>query len=175
MPLRLGFDGIASVHPGAKTTFDGSDALKTIVDEDLRRTGARLFIRSGAVGDDPLAGVELIRPGAKLFQRNGKSTRDVAGCIRISAAHIDKYCGTRTKGGYGFSEADAGNIEVGILGWDGDRGRQQGRAAEDRQQKYGKSKQNSGLRNNLLHVSRSYGGIAVDAAADDGEAILPEF
>ncbi len=61
------FDGITSLHPGAKTAFDGSDALETIANEDLRRTGTRLFIRSGAVGDDPLTAVKFIQAADNLL------------------------------------------------------------------------------------------------------------
>ncbi len=61
------FDGITSLHPGAKTAFDGSDALETIANEDLRRTGARLFIRSGAVVDDPLFLIKFIQAADNLL------------------------------------------------------------------------------------------------------------
>ncbi len=49
--LRCG--GIACIDPGFKTTEQGGDIGKTVFDQDGRRTGARFFIRSGTVGDDP--------------------------------------------------------------------------------------------------------------------------
>jgi len=51
---HLLFEWIACVDPGFKAAKDGIDAGVTVVQEDERRTGACVFVWSGAVGDDPL-------------------------------------------------------------------------------------------------------------------------
>ena len=56
----LGLDRIASPDPRLKTAQDGRDPCETVLEQDLRRTGAGLLGRSGAIGDDPPSSVELV-------------------------------------------------------------------------------------------------------------------
>jgi hypothetical protein len=50
--LRL--DRVPCLLPGCKTAQDGSDFGISVMQKEERRTGARVFIQSGTVGDDPV-------------------------------------------------------------------------------------------------------------------------
>ena len=50
----LRFHGESPLDPGLKTTEDGSNTHIAILQKDVRRTGARMFVESGTVSDDPL-------------------------------------------------------------------------------------------------------------------------
>jgi hypothetical protein len=52
--FHLWFRGVASVDPGFKSAEHGLHVGVSVIDQEERRTGARMFVRSGAVGDDPL-------------------------------------------------------------------------------------------------------------------------
>ncbi len=55
--LRLNW--IPLVDPGFKTAQEGGNIGEAIGQHDLRRTGAALFIRSSAVGDNPILLAQL--------------------------------------------------------------------------------------------------------------------
>jgi len=55
----LGFDGITGLLPGGEPAQDGGNVLEAIIEQNARRTGAGFLARSGAIGDDPLVGVEF--------------------------------------------------------------------------------------------------------------------
>ena len=55
----LGLNRIARIDPRLKTAEQGFDLCVSIVQHEERRTGARMFVRSGAVGDDPLIFIEI--------------------------------------------------------------------------------------------------------------------
>jgi hypothetical protein len=55
------FDRVAGVNPGIQPTFDGCNLFITMTDQDLRRPGAAVLGRSGAVGDDPLVGRNFVQ------------------------------------------------------------------------------------------------------------------
>ena len=48
-----------SLLPGCETSQKGGRLFETVFEQDLRRTGAGLLRRSGAVGDDPFLLVEF--------------------------------------------------------------------------------------------------------------------
>ncbi len=50
----LWFGRIAGIYPGFKAAFYRVDFGKTCLQHQERRTGARIFSRSGTVGDIPL-------------------------------------------------------------------------------------------------------------------------
>ena len=52
------FRRIACIDPRLQTTQDRADTRITVMQKDERRTGARVFVGSGAVGDDPFIFVE---------------------------------------------------------------------------------------------------------------------
>jgi hypothetical protein len=51
MCLRI--DRISRLLPGQKTAEDGCDVGIPVVQKEERRTGARVFVLSGTVSDDP--------------------------------------------------------------------------------------------------------------------------
>ena len=63
---------------------------ETIFEENFRRTGARLFGGSGAVGDDPLVWIEFTDAWFEFDERDRQRPRDVIGCIRTPAADIQE-------------------------------------------------------------------------------------
>ena len=73
--LRCG--GVACIDPGFKTAEQGGDVGKTVFDQDERRTGARFFIRSGTVGDDPRIWVEFCEAGFDLCSGDVDCTGNV--------------------------------------------------------------------------------------------------
>lgn len=44
---------VTRIDPGGKSAEQGIRFFVTVLKQEERRTGARVFIRSGAVGDDP--------------------------------------------------------------------------------------------------------------------------
>ena len=80
--------------PGLEPAQDGSDFLITVLQKDKRRTGARVFLQSGAVGDDPLGLVQVYACWIcfDLSQRNGQCTGNVTVLVRLRAAHIHDDC-----------------------------------------------------------------------------------
>jgi len=57
----LWFYWVSRIDPRLKAAENGGYILKSVFNEDGRRTGARLFAGSGAVGDDPLIGVKFTK------------------------------------------------------------------------------------------------------------------
>lgn len=86
----LRFEGITGIHPGLESAEQGFHFFITVAQEQERRTGARMFVRSGAVGDDPLLFFE--RDAGKVVLENIQWDRHCAGCmllgIDIRASHI---------------------------------------------------------------------------------------
>jgi hypothetical protein len=54
--LRL--DWISCIDPGLQTTKNSADIGIAIMQKDERRTGARMFVKSGTVGNDPFVFIE---------------------------------------------------------------------------------------------------------------------
>lgn len=54
----LWFDVISRIHPGGESAEKSFHFYISVLKHEERRTGARMFIRSGAVGDNPLIFVE---------------------------------------------------------------------------------------------------------------------
>ena len=50
---------ITRIDPGLQAAKDCTDARVLVIQKDERRTGARVFVRSGTVGDDPFIFVEV--------------------------------------------------------------------------------------------------------------------
>jgi hypothetical protein len=61
--ILLVFDGVIRIDPGSIATQDGIDPLEPLSNQNLRRTGAGFFRRSGTVSDDPLVRVQLTNAG----------------------------------------------------------------------------------------------------------------
>jgi hypothetical protein len=80
------------LQPGIKTAGQGRNVLIPIVDQNLRRTGARFFVWSGAVKDNPLIRINFPKSGLSLPKRDIQGARYVAGFIDIGIAHIYKQC-----------------------------------------------------------------------------------
>jgi hypothetical protein len=68
--LLAAFNGITSPCPGIKAAQDWVDARKAVLEQDFRRTGARLFGGSGTVGDDPLVWVQFSDACFEFIQRD---------------------------------------------------------------------------------------------------------
>ena len=56
--VNLWLDRISRIDPGLQTTKNGTDIGIAVMQKDERRTGARVFIKSGAVGNDPFVFIE---------------------------------------------------------------------------------------------------------------------
>ena len=82
--VRSGLDGVARRLPGAETAQKGCHAGEAVVLQHERRTGARPFLRSSAVGDDPGAGIKLTEAVFELCAGDRERARDVS--LFISAA-----------------------------------------------------------------------------------------
>jgi hypothetical protein len=88
MNLRL--HRLPGVDPGLEPAEDGSYFLIAILQKDKRRTGARMFLQSGAIGDDPLVLLQ-VQAGwicFNLSQRDGEGAGDVANLVCLGTAHI---------------------------------------------------------------------------------------
>jgi len=64
--IILGLNRISCIDPGLQATKDGTDARIAVMQKDERRTGARVFVESGAVGDDPFIFIERQIGGIRL-------------------------------------------------------------------------------------------------------------
>lgn len=73
----LWFGRVSRIHPCGESAEKCFRFYITILKHEERRTGARVFIRSGAVGDDPLIFVERNIVVLKIFQRNGYGSSSV--------------------------------------------------------------------------------------------------
>src|SRR4030042_4527471 len=102
LPPRSGPGGVAGFHPRPISPQDGIDALETILDQDERRTGARFLSGSGAVGDDPTAGVELAETAVEFGQRDGEGAGDGAGGGVIRRQDVQEDGGSTVESGPGL-------------------------------------------------------------------------
>lgn len=80
--MRL-FDRVARFHPGLEASQDGINLFKSVMQQEERRTGARMLVGSGTVGDDPPVlfqgdAVDII---LKFVQRNGYGSDRM--CLRV--------------------------------------------------------------------------------------------
>ena len=93
----LWLDWVACICPGGKSAEEGIYFFVAVIQEEERRTGARVFILSGAVGDDPLAFLEceFINIDFEISQRNRDGSRGMTCSIRVCAADVDE-------GGYSY-------------------------------------------------------------------------
>jgi len=69
---------VAGIFPGDQAAQDRGDVLETIVEQDARRTGAGMFVKSGAVRDDPLVGLQFVQAGRDIRQGYAERAGDVA-------------------------------------------------------------------------------------------------
>lgn len=90
--IRERFDGIPCIDPSVKAAEDGSDIGISMSEHQERRTGAGMFILSGAVGDDPMVFGEAQFCGIRfeLSELDIDRTRDVTGRECIFASYIYK-------------------------------------------------------------------------------------
>mgnify|MGYP007121722768 CR=1 FL=1 len=75
---------------GAKTAEDGGNVGISVSEQEERRTGARVFVRSGAVGDDPLVlwKTELSWIGFKFTKLDIDRAWNMAGLKCLFTAYI---------------------------------------------------------------------------------------
>lgn len=135
-------DGITGSHPGFKTAEHWGNLTEVIFKQYGRRTGARFFAGSGAVGDDPLFWIEFTEAGFQFLQRDVDRARDVSALVGIGASHVDEEGGARVEGGFRVGQADARNLGVGGLPKRRGRRRVGGRILS-RQQDRGNDQQHS--------------------------------
>ena len=64
--LRL--NKITRIFPCIESTQYRVDVFETMVEQDARRTGAGMFVKSGTVGNDPLCGVKFVQAGFDFCQ-----------------------------------------------------------------------------------------------------------
>lgn len=70
IPVRSQRDHrITSVNQSLQTAFDSNYLFKAILDHDERRPGARVFGRSGTVGDVVLFRIQLTKSSFDISQR----------------------------------------------------------------------------------------------------------
>ena len=100
-----------------------------MVEQDARRTGAGVLVKSGAVRYDPLLRVKFVQAGFEIHQWNVERARDVGNCIGRAAAHINEDRRLGIKGSFGFLEGDAWDLGIGICTEPTRGGRQRGGAA----------------------------------------------
>ena len=81
---------IARIDPRFQTAEQGFDSFVSVVQHEERRTGARVFVRSGAIGDDPLLFIEVDACDVDLefIQRDGQRADNVTLCKRLSVSHV---------------------------------------------------------------------------------------
>ena len=79
----LRFDGISRLLPGLKAAKDRCDVGIPVVQKEERRTGARMFVLSGTVCDDPGLFLEVYIRNVRfeLAQGNINCTGDVTELI----------------------------------------------------------------------------------------------
>ena len=79
----LWLDWVACICPGGKSAEEGIYFFVAVIQEEERRTGARVFVLSGAVGDDPLVFFEreFIDIRFEISQLNGDGTRGMTGGV----------------------------------------------------------------------------------------------
>ena len=88
----LWLNRIPCINPRLKPAKNRSDVCKAIVQKEERRTGARVFVLSGAVGDDPLIFIESYdgRVGFDLIHWNIERAWDVTQRESICASHVQE-------------------------------------------------------------------------------------
>ena len=93
-PPALRFHRESKVDPGFKTTEDGINTRIAIIQKDVRRTGARMLVGSGAVSDDPLVFFQAESSWVPfdISQWNGNGAGNMTGLKRRRAAHIHNDC-----------------------------------------------------------------------------------
>jgi hypothetical protein len=64
--IVLGLDRIPCIDPGLQAAQDGTDTWIAVMQKDERRTGARVFVKSGAIGNDPFVFIERQIGGIRL-------------------------------------------------------------------------------------------------------------
>ena len=79
----LRFYLISCIHPGSESAEQGLDGFIAIVHHEERRTGARVFVLSGAVGDDPLAFFEreVANISLDIIERNRDRSSGMTICV----------------------------------------------------------------------------------------------
>lgn len=102
--IVLGFNRIAGIDPGLQATQDGADTRIAAVQKDERRTGARVFIKSGTVGNDPFVLIErqIGRIRLDCAQRNLQRACDMTSGVGVRAAHIHNDRITAVERGFGL-------------------------------------------------------------------------
>ena len=90
--LRDLLDRESQIDPRIESANDGADAGEAVVQQEERRTGARVFVRSGAVGDDPLTFFEreIADVIFEILQGDGDGAGCMAFCIGLCASHVNK-------------------------------------------------------------------------------------
>ncbi len=77
--------------PGRQSAQNRCDVAVTLVQQVLRRTGAGLLSRSGAVEEDRLILGQLREARRQLVQRQRDRAAGVAHIVELLAAHVDQH------------------------------------------------------------------------------------
>jgi hypothetical protein len=79
--------GSCGIQPGLPAAFQGEDFFISVVKEFNRRTGACMFSRSGAIGDNLFVTRNLFHPRFDFIERDLQSAFDFVRVI-VFVAHI---------------------------------------------------------------------------------------
>lgn len=99
---QLWFNWITCLLPGFHSTQKRLNIGKTVLDQERRRTGARIFGRSGTVGNNVVAAVEFSQARLHLAVIDVDGAADMCLSIRFCIPYIQKYRSSSVIGGFGI-------------------------------------------------------------------------
>ena len=112
LTLLLRLYRIPCIEPGGEPAEQGIYFFVAVIQEQERRTGTRVFVLSGAVGDNPLVFFEreTFDVGLEIAERNGYGSRGMTIGVGICAAYVDEDGGAGFHCGFGVADGDARNL-----------------------------------------------------------------
>ena len=108
---------IARIDPGLQAAEQGRNIGVTLLNKIERRTGAGVFIGSGAIGDDPLVFIKT-EFWINLKVANIDRVLDVFRLILLFAPRVDEESGFIIERAFGVFETDARDFVCGL--WNSD-------------------------------------------------------
>lgn len=113
--LALRLNRIPRIDPRFQPAEQRFDLCVSVVQHEERRTGARMFVRSGTVRDDPLVFAEIhaIDVNFKFIQWNGQRADYMLLAVRFRASHIHDDRRAGSVGCVCFFQRNARNIRFG--------------------------------------------------------------
>lgn len=106
----LWFGRIAGIYPGFKAAFYRVDFGKTCLQHQERRTGARIFSRSGAVGYIPLLWVQSREISLQVGDRQADRAGRVLRRVLFSGTRVYQYRFSIPDSLIRFLNSQAGNV-----------------------------------------------------------------